>query len=143
MGGATNCDAHHMTDPRADGKGVAGCIKMALRNSDLDPEAIQYINPHATSTLVGDVAEVKAMKQAFPNFKVPPTTYPRTHTYTYSLSHTKIDLNVKTHINTDTQTCTPKATLQISAFQIFMFARVISVLMEPCIDCLLLMCRLS
>eukprot|EP00193_Tetraselmis_chui_P007784 CAMPEP_0177767954 /NCGR_PEP_ID=MMETSP0491_2-20121128/9439_1 /TAXON_ID=63592 /ORGANISM="Tetraselmis chuii, Strain PLY429" /LENGTH=461 /DNA_ID=CAMNT_0019284681 /DNA_START=41 /DNA_END=1426 /DNA_ORIENTATION=- len=69
MGGATNCDAHHMTDPRADGKGVAGCIKMALRNSDLDPEAIQYINPHATSTLVGDVAEVKAMKQAFPNFK--------------------------------------------------------------------------
>eukprot|EP00873_Tetraselmis_striata_P023057 jgi/Tetstr1/443321/TSEL_031336.t1 len=69
MGGATNCDAHHMTDPRADGKGVAGCIKMALKNADLDPEAIDYINPHATSTLVGDVAEVKAMKQAFPNFK--------------------------------------------------------------------------
>lgn len=48
MGGATNCDAHHMTDPRADGKGVAGCIKMALKNADLDPEAIDYINPHAT-----------------------------------------------------------------------------------------------
>jgi 3-oxoacyl-[acyl-carrier-protein] synthase II len=69
MGGSTNCDAHHMTDPRPDGRGVAGCIKGALRNADLEPEAIHYINPHATSTLLGDVAEVKAMKQAFPNFK--------------------------------------------------------------------------
>jgi len=69
MGGATNCDAHHMTDPRADGLGVATCISQALKDSDIDPEAITYINPHATSTLVGDVAEVKAMKKALPNFK--------------------------------------------------------------------------
>mmetsp|Transcript_42725 Transcript_42725/g.101433 ORF Transcript_42725/g.101433 Transcript_42725/m.101433 type:complete len:463 (+) Transcript_42725:123-1511(+) len=69
LGGATNCDAYHMTDPRADGAGVANCIGGALRNADIDHEAITYINPHATSTLVGDVAEVKAMKKALPNFK--------------------------------------------------------------------------
>jgi 3-oxoacyl-[acyl-carrier-protein] synthase II len=65
LGGATNCDAYHMTDPRADGLGVSSCIELALKDAKIDRDQVNYINAHATSTLVGDVAEVKAVKQVF------------------------------------------------------------------------------
>lgn len=68
LGGATNCDAHHMTDPRADGLGVSSCIKLALADAGIDRDQVNYINAHATSTLVGDVAEVRAVKQIFTDF---------------------------------------------------------------------------
>ncbi|GFR48682.1 hypothetical protein Agub_g10637 [Astrephomene gubernaculifera] len=65
MGGAVTCDAHHMTDPRADGLGVSTCIELALKDSRIEKEQVNYINCHATSTLVGDIAEVKAIKKVF------------------------------------------------------------------------------
>eukprot|EP00793_Prasinoderma_coloniale_P000019 PRCOL_00005527-RA len=65
MGGSITCDAHHMTDPRADGLGVATCIRQALDDARMEASDINYINAHATSTLVGDVAEVNAVRQVF------------------------------------------------------------------------------
>ncbi|KMZ75070.1 Ketoacyl-ACP Synthase I (Chloroplastic) [Zostera marina] len=67
LGGAVNCDAHHMTDPRADGLGVSTCIKKSLEDARVSPEEVNYINAHATSTLAGDLAEVNAIKQVFKN----------------------------------------------------------------------------
>ena len=43
MGGATNCDAYHMTDPRADGLGVSTCIQLALKNSRIDKEQARAV----------------------------------------------------------------------------------------------------
>jgi hypothetical protein len=59
LGGALTCDAHHMTDPHPDGLGVSTCIELALRDGGVDRDAVNYINAHATSTLVGDKAEVR------------------------------------------------------------------------------------
>lgn len=67
LGGAVTCDAHHMTDPRADGLGVSSCIELALKDARIEREQVNYINAHATSTLVGDIAEVKAVKKVFSN----------------------------------------------------------------------------
>ncbi|GBG78074.1 hypothetical protein CBR_g26011 [Chara braunii] len=67
LGGAVTCDAHHMTDPRQDGLGVSTCIEKALEDSGVAAEEVNYINAHATSTIVGDVAELKAIKQVFKN----------------------------------------------------------------------------
>lgn len=65
LGGGISCDAYHMTEPRADGKGVALCLDQALRDADVLPEQVNYINAHATSTPAGDMAEVNALKQIF------------------------------------------------------------------------------
>lgn len=48
LGGAVTCDAHHMTDPRADGLGVSTCINLALKDAGVDKEQVNYINAHAT-----------------------------------------------------------------------------------------------
>ena len=55
-------DAHHMTSPPADGAGAAQCMKVALRDAGLNPEDIDYINAHGTSTMLGDRAESDAIK---------------------------------------------------------------------------------
>lgn len=65
LGGAVTCDAHHMTDPHPDGLGVSTCIELALKNARIERDEVNYINAHATSTLVGDKAEVKAIKKVF------------------------------------------------------------------------------
>lgn len=65
LGGAVTCDAYHMTDPRADGLGVSSCIDRALEDAGVSPEEVNYINAHATSTPVGDLAEVNALKKVF------------------------------------------------------------------------------
>ena len=74
LGGAVSCDAYHMTDPHQDGKGVQLCIEKSLKNAGIKKERVNYINAHATATLVGDVAEATAIKAAFqdhaPNIKV-------------------------------------------------------------------------
>ena len=58
-----------MTDPRADGLGVSTCIELALKDARIEKEQVNYINAHATSTLVGDVAEVKAVRKVFTETK--------------------------------------------------------------------------
>ncbi|CAN4127199.1 unnamed protein product [Withania somnifera] len=65
LGGAVTCDAHHMTDPRADGLGVSSCILKSLVDAGVSPEEVNYINAHATSTLAGDLAEVNAIMKVF------------------------------------------------------------------------------
>lgn len=65
LGHGLSCDASHITEPRSDGSGVAICIKSALRDAGISPEEVDYINAHATSTPVGDMAEIRAMRQVF------------------------------------------------------------------------------
>ena len=65
LGGGITCDAHHMTEPRSDGEGVAQCIRNTLADAGISSEDVNYINAHATSTLAGDMAEINAMKKVF------------------------------------------------------------------------------
>ena len=65
LGGSISCDAYHMTDPHKDGKGVSLCIEKALQDAGIEKERVNYINAHATSTFVGDLAEATAIKSAF------------------------------------------------------------------------------
>jgi 3-oxoacyl-[acyl-carrier-protein] synthase II len=58
-------DAYHMTNPSEGGEGAARSMRMALKDSGLSAEKINYINAHGTSTSVGDVAETMAVKQVF------------------------------------------------------------------------------
>lgn len=68
LGGAVSCDAYHMTEPAGDGKGVALCIKKALKDAALPLEEIDYINAHATSTPAGDMLEIAAIQNVFGNY---------------------------------------------------------------------------
>ena len=65
LGGAMNADAHHMTEPKSDGSGVADCIRKALEDGDIDPHRVNYINAHATCTPAGDLCEVRGIKSVF------------------------------------------------------------------------------
>lgn len=58
-------DAHHMTAPPEDGDGAARCMDIALRDAELTPEDIGYINAHGTSTPLGDLAEAIAVRRVF------------------------------------------------------------------------------
>ena len=62
VGYGTSADAHHMTAPLPDGGGASRAMKMALRHASAKPEDVDYINAHATSTKLGDVAENKAIE---------------------------------------------------------------------------------
>lgn len=57
-----SADAHHMTAPREDGEGPFLAMKRALKHAKLPPSAVDYVNAHATSTVLGDAAENMAIK---------------------------------------------------------------------------------
>jgi 3-oxoacyl-[acyl-carrier-protein] synthase II len=71
-------DAHHMTAPPADGEGAARCMQIALRDADMAPGQVDYINAHGTSTQLGDRAESDAVKSVFGD-----------HAYRLAVSSTK------------------------------------------------------
>lgn len=60
-----SCDAHHMTAPREDGQGASDCMTHALEDAGIEPEAVDYINAHGTSTPMNDPTETKAIKTTF------------------------------------------------------------------------------
>ncbi|MEN1785301.1 MAG: beta-ketoacyl-ACP synthase II [Bacteroidota bacterium] len=65
LGGGLSSDAHHMTAPHPDGIGVVRVMENCLRNAGLQPEDVDAINTHGTSTPLGDVAELKAISKVF------------------------------------------------------------------------------
>ncbi len=58
-------DAYHMTSPAENGDGARRCMVSALKNSGINPEQVDYINAHGTSTPAGDAAETMAVKNCF------------------------------------------------------------------------------
>lgn len=62
-------DAYHITSPQPDGDGAFRSMQMAIRNAKLNPEDIGYINAHGTSTPMGDMIELGAVKRLFANNK--------------------------------------------------------------------------
>ena len=60
-----NSDAFHMTAPSENGEGARDCMLLALQDAGLEPESVDYINAHGTSTPAGDIAETLAVKGAF------------------------------------------------------------------------------
>ncbi|HXG37675.1 MAG TPA: beta-ketoacyl-ACP synthase II [Bacteroidota bacterium] len=58
-------DAHHITEPAPGGEGAVRSMRMAIRDAGLQPEEVQYINTHGTSTPVGDKSETAAIKTVF------------------------------------------------------------------------------
>jgi 3-oxoacyl-[acyl-carrier-protein] synthase II len=64
LGYAATSDAHHMVQPRADGQEAARAVTLALADAEVDPTEIDYVNAHASSTPIGDVAEARALVRA-------------------------------------------------------------------------------
>ncbi len=65
VGYGTSADAYHLTSGPEDGSGARRAMQIALRQADIKPEQVQHLNAHATSTLVGDVGELAAIKYLF------------------------------------------------------------------------------
>ena len=78
IGGGMSADAHHITAPHPEGEGAVNVMKQALKDAEITPEKIDYINVHGTSTPLGDVSEMKAIHKVFNN-----------HIYKLNVSSTK------------------------------------------------------
>ena len=81
LGYGSTCDAGHITQPSIDGAGASRAMSDALRDAQMNPEEIDYINTHGTSTPLGDKAETHAVKQVYGE-----------HAYQLALSSTKSQL---------------------------------------------------
>ena len=77
-GGGLSADAYHLTATHPEGLGAILAMNNALEDAEMKPEDIDYINVHGTSTPVGDVSEVKAIKEVFGD-----------HAYNLNISSTK------------------------------------------------------
>jgi 3-oxoacyl-[acyl-carrier-protein] synthase II len=64
-GGGMCADAYHITAPHPDGLGASNVMKLALEDAEMQPEDIDYINVHGTSTPLGDISETKAIATVF------------------------------------------------------------------------------
>jgi 3-oxoacyl-[acyl-carrier-protein] synthase II len=66
-------DGYHMTSPPPDGEGAARCMKYAIKDADITPEKVDYINAHGTSTQFNDMYETRAIKSVFGDkaYKIP------------------------------------------------------------------------
>jgi 3-oxoacyl-[acyl-carrier-protein] synthase II len=78
VGAGLSADAHHLTASHPEGLGAKLVMKNALEDAGMTPEDIDYINVHGTSTPVGDISEVKAIKEVFGE-----------HAYKLNISSTK------------------------------------------------------
>lgn len=65
VGEGMTSDAYHLTAPDPDGKGAERVMRLAIKDAGLQPENIDYINTHGTSTPLGDVTELKAIQRVF------------------------------------------------------------------------------
>lgn len=77
-GAGISADAYHITAPHPGGKGAAKAMELALKDAGMQPEDIDYINVHGTSTPLGDVAELKGVNSVFGD-----------HAYKLNISSTK------------------------------------------------------
>ena len=68
VGGGLTADAHHMTAPHPEGLGAINVMRACLEDADMNPEDIDYVNVHGTSTPLGDVAETHAIKEVFKEY---------------------------------------------------------------------------
>lgn len=67
VGAAMTADAYHLTAPHPEGRGASKAMELALQEAKLDATEVDYLNPHATSTPVGDISELNAVSKAFKN----------------------------------------------------------------------------
>lgn len=65
VGASMTADAYHMTSPHPEGIGASKAMQLALEEAKLNPSELDYLNLHATSTPIGDIAELNAVKKTF------------------------------------------------------------------------------
>jgi 3-oxoacyl-[acyl-carrier-protein] synthase II len=65
LGTGSSADAYHITAPEENGLGAIQAMRIALRDARVNPDDVQYVNAHGTSTELGDAAETRALKQVF------------------------------------------------------------------------------